>query len=239
MKLGKLSPKHDPRDLKLSDYLKVSFLPPLPEKADWTQGQTAFGMMANDTVGDCTCATVGHAVQVWTANASSEVTVPDADVLGLYSAVTGYDPNDPSTDNGAVLQDVLKYVQKQGVAGHTLQAYVGVDPKNHDHMKATIALFGGVAIGVEFMQAWEGMPRWTNTNGPIAGGHAIWACAYDPAGLTVISWGGLYWVDWDAIDARCDEAWAVLSPDWQMPDGMTPAAFDVAQLQADLALVQG
>jgi len=31
---------------------------------DWTKGITEWGMMMNDTLGDCTIAGVGHAVQV-------------------------------------------------------------------------------------------------------------------------------------------------------------------------------
>jgi len=194
-------------------------------------------MMANDRIGDCTCATMGHAIQIWTANASTEVDTPDAAVLGLYTAVTGYNPADPSTDNGAVLQDVLKAMQVSGLNGHTIGPYVSVDPKDHDHVRAGVHLFGGIAIGVEFMKAWEGMPVWDNAAGPIAGGHAIWVCGYDPSGVTVISWGTLYRVTWDAIDARCDEAWAMLSPDWQV-NSIAPNAIDVAQLRADIALVQ-
>src|ERR1035438_8289552 len=75
-KLGRKAIKTDTRTLMLGDYLTPA-LPPPPAAADWTKGQTSWGMMMNDTLGDCTIAGVGHAVQVWTANTSGIVTVPD------------------------------------------------------------------------------------------------------------------------------------------------------------------
>jgi len=76
MKLGRKAIKTDTRTLAFGDYLTPS-LPPPPATADWTKGIASWGMMLNDTLGDCTIAGVAHAVQVWTANAGTEVTVPD------------------------------------------------------------------------------------------------------------------------------------------------------------------
>jgi hypothetical protein len=241
MKLGKLAKRNDPRNLKLERYLTQ--LPELPPAADWSQGLVSFGEMGNADVGDCTCATLGHALQIWSVNAGNEITVPDADVLALYSAVSGYDPADPSTDQGAVLLDVLKYVRsvgdRQGIGGHRIDAFMAVNPKNHDHVKASVHLLGGVAIGVDFLHGWENADVWSIPNGHSAGGHAIWGCAYTPEGLIVISWGRKYLIPWSSLDAQCDEAYALVSPDWIGPDGIAPSAFDLPALQAAVAAVAG
>src|ERR1035438_1443098 len=76
MKLGRKAIKTDTRTLAFGDYPPPA-LPPPPAAADWTKGITSWGLMMNDTLGDCTIAGVGHAVQVWTANTSGIVTVPD------------------------------------------------------------------------------------------------------------------------------------------------------------------
>ena len=88
MKLGKLAKRVDPRTLKLARFLPEHL--PIPAARDWTVGRETreWGMLRNDDLGDCTCAALGHQVQVW----SEGVAVTDADIVGLYSTVTGYDP---------------------------------------------------------------------------------------------------------------------------------------------------
>ena len=126
MKLGRKAIKTDSRTLALGRYLTPS-LPPPPPAYDWTKGITAWGMMLNDTLGDCTIAGCGHAIQVWTANTGSMVTVPDATIESYYEKWDGYVPGNPSTDNGGIELDVLNDWQKQGFAGNTLMAFA--DPK--------------------------------------------------------------------------------------------------------------
>src|SRR5215831_17287905 len=75
VRLGKATPRHDHRTLRLARYLPTS-LPPPPASCDWsTKDSPAWGMMDNDTLGDCTCAAMGHAIQVWTASNGGEITL--------------------------------------------------------------------------------------------------------------------------------------------------------------------
>ena len=241
MRLGKHPKKADARNLQFARYCVA--LPEIPGAGDWTQGRTDWGMMANDTVGDCTCAAVAHLLQVQTLNAGDLVTVPDRAVLDLYALVSGY-KGTTATDTGAVLLDVLKASQKAGIGGHQLGAFAEVDPPDHRHMAAAVHLFGGLVFGVQFPQAWaDAPPVWaipTGSGARIIGGHAImspkWA---DADGLTLISWGRLYLMPWAAVDEFCDEAYAVIDPDWVVPGGISPSAFDFEALQADLVLVKG
>ena len=146
-RLGRKAVKTDTRTLMLGDYLTPSLPPPPPAK-DWTVGITGWGMMMNDTLGDCTIAGVGHAVQVWTANTGGIVTVPDSTIETYYENWDGYVPGNPSTDTGGIELDVLTDWQKQGFDGHALMAFA--DPKftNLVEIRQSIALFGGVYIGL-------------------------------------------------------------------------------------------
>ena len=58
MKLGKLAPVHDPRTLMLANYLTPDTLPAVPAKYYYAKNikASAWGMMNNDKIGDCTCA---------------------------------------------------------------------------------------------------------------------------------------------------------------------------------------
>src|ERR1700679_451448 len=106
-KLGRKAVLTDTRTMRLSRYFTAT-LPPPPPAVDWTKGVTAWGDMLNDELGDCTIAGLGHAVQIWTVNASKEITVLDAQVLSAYENWCGYNPSDPSTDQGGIELNVLK-----------------------------------------------------------------------------------------------------------------------------------
>jgi hypothetical protein len=246
MRLGKQPARHDPRTLQMANYLE---LPAVPAAKDWTSAaKAAWGMMKNDTLGDCTCAAVGHAVQGWSANAGGkEITISDVDIVAAYSAITGYKPSDPSSDRGAVEIDVLNYWRKHGIGGHKIQAYVALEPKNHDHVKAAVDLLGASYIGVALpvsaqkQKVWSVPPGGPNGIGAAGswGGHAVVVLAYDSHGLTCITWGQPKKMTWSFWDTYCDESYGVLSPDWVSKHKPAPSGFDLLALEADLKELVG
>lgn len=238
MKLGKLAPKHDPRTLHLANYLLPEALPKVPTSKDWSGKVPSWGMMGNSTIGDCTCAAAGHMIMDWTANANTEITPTDADIIKAYSAVSGYDPRTGENDNGAVEIDVLNYWRKTGVGNHKITAYAACEPKNHSHVKASVYLFGGCYIGLALPISAQNQSIWSVTRGPDAepgswGGHAVNICAFDQHYLTVVTWGQLKKMSWAFADAYMDEAYAILSQDF-INNGKAPNAIDWTSLQADL-----
>src|SRR5580704_7048834 len=114
--LGRLHRTYNPRIPHLSALLAGQTLPPPPPSVDYTKGMPAnLGMMLNDTLGDCTCAAVYHAIQVWTANSGSAMlTEPDADVRQLYIQACGYNPRVKGEGPGGNEQKVLTYLLKNG-----------------------------------------------------------------------------------------------------------------------------
>lgn len=241
MKLGRRAIRHDPRTLQLARYMKA--LPPPPPAVDWTKGITAFGMMLNDALGDCTIAGCGHAVQIWTANLGAEITVPDPTVEQFYEEWDGYNPADPSTDQGGVELDVLNSWRQGGFAGHILTGFADPHPANLEAVRQAIELFGGVYIGLSLPLSAQNQAVWavTEPTDPAAapgswGGHCVFVPKYDQNGFTCITWGGLqvmtkaFWLEY------CDEAHALLSKDWLGAKG-SPQGFNLAQLQADLQSV--
>lgn len=243
MKLGRKAIKTDTRTLALGDYLKPSLPPPPPAK-DWTGGVTSWGMMLNDTLGDCTIAGVGHAVQVWSVNTGSIVTVPDASVETYYEQWDGYVPGKPNTDNGGVELDVLNDWQKQGFSGNTLLAFA--DPKfsNLVEIRQSIALFGGVYIGLSLPVTAQNQDVWdvvanggANAKKGSWGGHCVFVPKYDANSFTCITWGGLKTMTVAFWKKYCDEAHTLLGQNWLNAKG-SPAGFDQAQLETDLGSIK-
>jgi hypothetical protein len=242
-KLGKRPARHDTRTLQMANYLE---LPEIPAARDWTTKAAAnWGMMLNDTLGDCTCAATGHLTQAWTSNAGAkEITFPDQAILKAYEAVGGYQPGKPETDRGAVELDVLRYWRKTGIGGTKIDAFVALEPKNHLHVRAAVELFGGAYIGVALPVSAQRQAVWsvppggpTGTGAPGSwGGHAVVIEAYDQHGLTCITWGQKKKMTWAFWDAYCDEAYALLSELWAGKKP-APSGFNLSALQADLKAV--
>jgi hypothetical protein len=243
MKLGRKAIKTDTRTLAFADYLTPA-LPPPPAAADWTKGIASWGMMMNDTLGDCTIAGVGHAVQVWTANTGSIVTVPDATIESYYEQWDGYVPGNPNTDNGGVELDVLNDWQKNGFAGHPLVAFADPKASNLVEIHQSIALFGGVYIGIalpitaQTQAVWDVVPKGgANAKPGSWGGHCVFVPKYDAKTLTCITWGQPKTMTVAFWKKYVDEAHTLLGQDWLAAKG-APSGFDQAQLQADLKAIK-
>lgn len=246
-KLGKLPPRRDPRTLRFARYVLPSALPPLPQWVRWSQSaRDPWGMMLNDRIGDCTCASAGHAIQTWTANHGAEVTLPDAAILAAYQAVSGYDPVTGANDNGAVELDVLNYWRNTGVAGHKIGAFVSLNPQDHREVQEAIYLFGGVYIGVALPLAAQGQSLWRAPHyhfdfGHPAwrpgswGGHAVFCVDYDQQYVTCVTWGELVKMEWGFFTTYVEEAYGIVSSEWVNDATKAPNGFDIAALTADLA----
>lgn len=239
MKLGRKAVKQDSRTLKLGKYLSPALVP--PASVDWTKGVTSWGMMLNDTLGDCTIAGAGHAIQVWSLNDTKEITLPDSDILEQYEDWCGYNPADPSTDQGGIELDVLNRWKKYSMCGKHLKAFATVNVSNFTEVKNAIALLGGVYIGLNVSNyvmnnetapgsTWDVVPN----DGGIDGGHCVFVCGYDATTLTFISWGSVYKMTYAFWTKYVDEAYALLGLSW-VGEGKSPTGLNLTQLEADLA----
>lgn len=249
-KLGRLAPharETHPR-LSFEDYLDSTVLPSAPHVVDFASKVTDWPMYMNDQIGDCTCAAVGHTIQAWTAYASSQVTIPDSAVLNLYEKVTGYVPGDPSTDNGANMQDILSYWQKNSVAGHKISAFAEIRSVNNPWlMKQALDIFGTVYIGFNCPQSAldqfnAGEPWSYDASSPIVGGHCVALQQMEPVGtrpgiMGVITWGALQPMTLKFAENYIEEAWVMLTPDWIEANGNSVSGFNAAQLQADFQAI--
>ena len=242
-KLGRKARKIDSRTLKLARYF-LPALPALPDSRDWSGGQTDWGMMCNDRLGCCTIAGAGHALQVWSKNASAEVTIPDSAIEAAYQSWDGYVPGDSSTDNGGIELDVLNDWRRAGLAGHLLRGYASVRPSNLPEVCQAINLLGGVYIGISLPLSAQDQDVWDVTvpsDGSGApgswGGHCVFVVGYDQQSFTCITWGALkkmtrnFWLEY------CDETYVLFGQDWINTGGAAPSGFDVDQLTADLAAI--
>jgi hypothetical protein len=240
--LGKNRPVIDDRTLRFATYLKPA-LPSPPTAVEYGEKVPAWPMYYNDQYGDCTCAAAGHMIQNWTANAATEVTVPDQSVLSFYEHFVG---TPPPPDAGCNMLQVLRYWRKTGVSAHKVLAFASIDLKNQVQAQNAVWLFGSIYIGVALPDfATQGdmltVPWVVPPGGPVgnaapnpSNGHCIPAVAYDANNLWIVTWGELKSMSWDFYNAYADESFAVISQDFIEANGLNPAGFDLAALKTDL-----
>ncbi len=243
MKYGKLPARKNSVDLRLRDYLALTKLPSAPASAGHYEVVNSWGMLGNDTAGCCVWAGAGHETMLWNAEASRAVAFTPAAVLSDYTAVTGFNPNDPSTDQGTDVQVAASYRRKVGVldargSRHKVAAYLAITPGNREELKQAVYLFGAVGIGIEVpssaQQQFVNKQPWTVVkHASIEGGHYIPAVGYDKNYVYVITWGAVQPVAWSFLDKYMDEGVAYLSTE-ALTNGKSLEGFDATQLMADL-----
>jgi hypothetical protein len=241
---GKKPSKFHPNTLLLRDYLPAAR--PLPEaKRAWEYSVSdrtwAASMLGNDQVGDCVIAAMLHYIMAAQANVGKPVTFTTQQALDLYSAITGYDPANPSTDQGTAWTDALAHWQSTGCCGHRILGWAALYISSLDAIKQGIAIFGGVLIGTAVTQSMEdqfgkGRPWNTPFTGEVLGGHGIPWLGFGCQGQTCITWGSRQQMDQAAL-SQVDEAYVVLTQDWLDAHGTSPSNLHLDALTADLKAI--
>jgi hypothetical protein len=242
--LGKTPARAGAMTFKLSSYLDKAALPKPPK----TFGHEAlipatWGMLGNDAYGDCVWAGAAHETMLWNAEAGRKVAFTDKCVLSDYSAVTGFNPKKPSTDQGTDMVVAASYRRKTGVvdaAGkrHTVAAYLSIKPGDLNEHAIAMWLFGAVGIGIAFPtsamdQFNAGKPWDVVSRSKIEGGHYIPLVARR-ADLECVTWGKIQRMTAAFFAKFNDESVAYVSLE-ALTNNKSPEGFDAAQLQADLA----
>ena len=203
-----------------------------------------WGMLGNDTWGDCVQADDGHFLMLRTANTGLIFTPTETQILALYSAETGFNPNNPNSDQGTDETSDCVFMVSTGLLGHKAEATGYVDPSNLDHIKWCIELFGGCKLGINLPQSAvdqfnAGEPwRIVRNDGGIAGGHDVLAVQYDGEWFFVVTWGKLWRVEPAWLARYMDESHVLLFKDFIEKTGRSPAGFDLQTLLADLPSIE-
>jgi hypothetical protein len=215
----------------------------------------------NDQLGCCVISGGYHLVGAFTGNAGNEFVASDQQIISDYSAIGGYVPGRPDTDNGCDEETALNYWMKQGFQNGTkLAGWLSVDPSNQTELQQAVAIFEHVYWGMEMPDQWinQAMPQFPG--GSLASPAAVWDMAGDPnpdnghcitsfafnaSGLLTDTWGSLVSLTWEAAayyggSNQDGEAYVVLSPDLlNAASQKAPNALDWASLVADFNSMGG
>jgi hypothetical protein len=212
-------------------------------------GNDKWGLMGNDDFGDCTFADGSHQIMLHTANAGSIFIPTVAATLAGYSLLTGFNENDPQSDDGANESDVCTFMIHTGIAGHKSSCSAPIDPTNVNHLKWAVILFGCVRIGIQVPSSCEDQfaanQPWDVVLGDtIEGGHDVPITYYETLknGSTlweVSTWGRGRQPMTDRFRlANAQEAHGEVYYDWMKQGGTAPSGFQLNVLQRSLVQLQ-
>ena len=176
--LGKLPVKKHPYTLSLSKYL-TPILPFLKPSVAWERKVTNWSMLGNDQYGDCVEAASGNTIMTMTSQSGIEYSPTTNQILQDYSNITGFNLNDPNSDNGTIMVDALAYYVKTGIVGRKILGWASVKiDSSLWEFKQAISLFGTVLVGFNFAQSAmdqfnSGLIWRIDTASPIVGGHCV------------------------------------------------------------------
>jgi len=198
-------------------------------------------MLGNDQWGDCGEAGIAHFIQTETANSGNPLHMTLAQVLALYTAVAGFDPNagppgQNPTDQGTFLINLLNYAIENGIQctdskGNIvlwkLLGYASVDLSSIAQMRYLLDLFGGLYLGIQCPQnALSNTNNWTyDPKSPIENGHCINATGQGGAGGHIQSWGLNIPFTWEFMLKNIDEGYVLFSDYWLEKSGTSPSGY--------------
>ena len=247
-KLGKKPAEPGALKFKLANYVNLE-LPKPPEHFRF-KTPPPWRLFSNDLYGNCVWVGAANETRLWEREGGIGTPMfTSKTVLSDYSAVTGFDPANPDTDQGTHMVPAASYRRKVGILDargnrHKIDAYAALRLRNWDYLKAALWLLGGLGIGMRFydynMQQFEAEKPWDlKTGGQPSGGHYIPAVGIAPNGnLITVTWGREQEMTQAFYMSEVDEVVAYIDLDrLNRNTRMSPEGFNEARLMHDLGLV--
>jgi hypothetical protein len=246
VKLGCRLAGPDPRLPRLASAVDPSVV--VPRSVHRSDRSFAWGMLGNDSVGDCVEAAMLHAIEhmhlgAWT----TPPTFADQDALNLYGAITGYDPSNPSTDQGTDPNQAIAYWQNHGVpvgdGVDRIATAAQVDPADGMNVRRGIWEFDvallslALPISAQQQTTWDvvGNPKTDPNSQPGSWGyHEVVAFSYDSYRVAFCSWGQIMLMTWRFFGAYCQLVLVPLSTDVIGKTGVSETGVNYPTLQQQI-----
>lgn len=248
---GKKPARGDAVKMKFGAYFKAPNLPAVPAAFGRPWLIRSWGMLGNDSAGDCVFAAGAHETMMLHADAATTIpTFTTNTTIRDYSAVTGYVPGNPATDDGSDVQQVAAYRQKIGLldilgARHRIDIYAALRIGDLDELALATFILGTAGVGVALPdnaerqfdngEVWDIEP-----NAPGGDGHYVPCIGRNSVGnFLFVTWGRLQAATPAWIRTYMDEGICYISRERLKTSGLSPQGYDLAALEADYSTLTG
>jgi hypothetical protein len=179
----------------------------------------AWSLGGNDKYGDCAFVAPCNLIDVVKAVGGSPQVVGEAEAEYFYAREAGFNSQNPATDRGAVLSDVLQYWMDQGWPSDPTYKPLGFCAIEPDQIHQAVHSLGGVPAWCALPVDANGDPNWSDSaiGTQAADGHAILIAQSDPEHLVLITWAEPVYVSLAWWKAFGQGQFAVRLPDWKVP----------------------
>jgi hypothetical protein len=231
-KLGKKAPRRSMATPAFGDFLDKATTWPTVAPQGWEYFAGDFEMLGNDQYGDCAEAGAMHLIQAQTSATGNPLKGTLQQTLDLYTAVTGFNPSNPATDQGTDLLTLLQYWKSTGITVtdaqgkpfvHKILGWASLDLTSIAQIRYANYIFGGTYLGINCPQS------------PSIGGHCIPGMGQGAAGGHVVSWGMCIPFTWSFMLNYLEEGYVVLSEQWLNSAGKSPSGLDLNGLTAAMS----
>ena len=243
--LGCAPPRPGAVQLKLSAYLDMAALPPIPKEFGHEEHDPPipWGMLGNDQVGDCVVAGGAHEHMLWSQMGGKPLTFNTRDIYRDFTAITGLPP---SPLVGADMQQAASFRLKTGLLGadgkrHRIAAYLEITPGNLKQLYAAMYLFGAVGCAVHLPSTAERQfsnhQSWHIVGGGYwLGYHYVPCVALREGNIVCITWGRFQAMRPSFYVANNVQSIVYLS-DEALTDGKSLEGFDRDALHTDMRML--
>ena len=225
--------------LQLDKYL-IDDAPAVPATVTQPDPGYVWGMLANDSYGDCVAAALLHADESLYLKRGKQPTPYSASqALALYFNINGVPPGPAgsSSDQGTDPSVAMQYWTAKGFPGHKLAGF-GQLPATSPNIRRAIWEFGTVIYAVALPTGAQSQGvNWRGNNLGAAGswgGHGIAGNSFTSDLLGFVSWGEEGDMDNPFATAYLEQVFVPLSTDALSSAEVGPGGFKFAQMKADL-----
>jgi hypothetical protein len=228
--------------LALDKYVDTA--PVVPDTVAVPAGGTfPFGMLDNDTYGDCVPAALYHADEsLYLRKGVTPYPYQAPECLALYFAVNGVQPGPAGSgsDQGTDPSTAMAWWVKEGLPGHNLAGF-GQLPATSPNLRRAIWEFGVVILAIALPDNWQsfvnsaGVANFSGTVTPDQNnGHGICANGYTPDLFNIVTWGEEGTSDNAFTASVLEQVFVPLSTDALNSADVGPSGFGLAQMKSDL-----
>ncbi len=245
-KLGLLPPRPGAVKLRLATYVDYTKIPTPPKNFGHEALIGVWGMLGNDQYGDCAICGPAHQSMLWCKEAGVTANFTTESVLKDYTAIAGFDPNDPNTDQGTDIDTMASYWRKTGLTDadgktHQIVAYLDLNPGDLRELWTACYLFQSVGMGFQMPQSAldqtaAGEPWMAVGDQNIVGGHYVPAFGRISGQGVGVTWGALQKFTASFYRMYSDQGIVALSEE-MMTRAKSIDGFDDALLRADLPAI--
>jgi hypothetical protein len=247
MKLGKTPARAEAVSFRFADFFDATAFPKPPPTFGHQAAVTKFYGLGNDTYSNCVWAGAAHETMIWSlAGGRDRAHFTIHSVLSDYTAVTGFDPHKPDTDNGTDMELAAAYRRKTGVLDatgrrHKIDSYLSLRIGGVEELFLAMWLTGAAGIGLQLpaqaQDAFDHKQIWRVPKKPVReGGHYVSGCGRDQDGnILIVTWGQVARMSPEFYMEYNDENVVYVSLELFNDKNLTPEGFDVDKLRAHLA----